>query len=38
MQDMYLVTHDTNKAILGLLSEKIIYKYLNQKTILGLVV
>ena len=33
-QDMYLVTHDINNAILGLLGEEIMSKYLYQKTIL----
>ena len=28
MEDMYLVTHDTNKAILSLLIEEIMQKYL----------
>ena len=34
MQDMYLVTRDINEAVLGLLSEEIMQKYLFQKTIL----
>ena len=33
---MYLVTHQINEAILGLLSEEIMQKYLYQKTILRL--
>ena len=33
MRDMYLVTHEINDAILGLLSEEIMKKFLYQKTI-----
>ena len=33
MHDMYLVTHEINDAILGLLSEEVMQKYLYQKRI-----
>ena len=37
-QDMHLVTNDINEAILGLLNEEIMPKYLYQKTVLGFLV